>query len=214
VKRGEWIAVMGPSGSGKSTLMNVLGCLDRATSGHVLVDGTDITSLRGSGLTGFRREKLGLIFQQFHLIPYLTAVENVMLAQYYHSMADETEAREALVRVGLADRLSHLPGQLSGGEQQRVCIARALINHPDIILADEPTGNLDEENEDKVMSIFSGLHREGHTIIMVTHDHAVGRMADRRVEPHHGDLVRFRPVTHAAHHIFDRTIAAHLRLGG
>src|SRR5499427_7382735 len=168
VKCGEWIAVMGPSGSGKSTLMNVIGCLDRPTSGQVLVDGTDITSLRGSDLTQFRREKIGLIFQQFHLIPYLTAVENVMLAQYYHSMADETEARQSLVRVGLADRLGHLPGQLSGGEQQRVCIARALINHPDIILADEPTGNLDEENEDKVMSIFSELHREGHTIIMVT----------------------------------------------
>src|SRR5215469_12809735 len=158
VKPGEWIAVMGPSGSGKSTLMNVIGCLDRPTSGQVLVDGTDITSLRGSDLTQFRREKIGLIFQQFHLIPYLTAVENVMLAQYYHSMADETEAHEALVRVGLADRLGHLPGQLSGGEQQRVCIARALINHPDIILADEPTGNLDEENENKVMNIMRELH--------------------------------------------------------
>src|SRR5262245_8656184 len=206
VKRGEWIAVMGPSGSGKSTLMNVLGCLDRPTSGHVLVDGTEITALRGRDLTGFRREKIGLIFQQFHLIPYLTAVENVMLAQYYHSMADEVEAREALVRVGLADRLSHLPGQLSGGEQQRVCIARALINHPDIILADEPTGNLDEENEDKVMSIFSGLHREGHTIIMVTHDHAVGRMADRRVELHHGVLVDLSLTPHEAAEVFDEVL--------
>src|SRR5215467_1096618 len=124
VKRGEWIAVMGPSGSGKSTLMNMLGCLDRPTSGQVLVDGTDITRLRGVGLTRFRREKIGLIFQQFQLIPYLTAVENVMLAQHYHSMAEEAEAREALVKVGLEDRLDHLPAQLSGGEQQRVCIAR------------------------------------------------------------------------------------------
>ena len=183
VKRGEWIAVMGPSGSGKSTLMNVLGCLDRATSGHVLVDGTDITSLRGSGLTGFRREKLGLIFQQFHLIPYLTAVENVMLAQYYHSMADETEAREALVRVGLADRLSHLPGQLSGGEQQRVCIARALINHPDIILADEPTGNLDSRTSQEIMELLKALNeREGKTVILVTHDAILaGRYAHRTI---------------------------------
>jgi len=206
VKRGEWIAVMGPSGSGKSTLMNMLGCLDHPTSGQVLVNGTDITRLRGSALTEFRREKIGLIFQQFHLIPYLTAVENVMLAQYYHSMADETEAREALARVGLADRLDHLPGQLSGGEQQRVCIARALINHPEIVLADEPTGNLDEENEDKVMSIFSGLRREGHTIIMVTHDHAIGRMADRRVELHHGVLVDLSLTTHEAAEVFDEVL--------
>src|SRR5262249_57669915 len=121
-------------------------------------------------------------FEEVDSIRYLTGVENGMLAQYYHSMADEAEAREALERVGLGDRLDHLPSQLSGGEQQRVCIARALINHPEIILADEPTGNLDEENEDKVMSIFSELRREGHTIIMVTHDHAIGRMADRRGE--------------------------------
>jgi putative ABC transport system ATP-binding protein len=206
VKQGEWMAVMGPSGSGKSTLMNMIGCLDRPSSGQVLVDGTDITELRGGDLTQFRREKIGLIFQQFHLIPYLTAVENVMLAQYYHSMADEPEASEALGRVGLADRLKHLPGQLSGGEQQRVCIARALINHPDIILADEPTGNLDEENEDKVMSIFSGLRRDGHTIIMVTHDHAIGRMADRRVELHHGVLVDLSLTTHEAAEVFDEVL--------
>jgi len=206
VKRGEWVAVMGPSGSGKSTLMNMLGCLDRPTSGQVLVDGTDITGLRGAGLTRFRREKIGLIFQQFHLIPYLTAVENVMLAQHYHSMADEAEAREALVKVGLEDRLDHLPAQLSGGEQQRVCIARALINHPEIVLADEPTGNLDEENEDRVMSIFNGLRRDGHTIIMVTHDHAIGRMADRRVELHHGVLVDLSLTTHEANEVFDEVL--------
>jgi putative ABC transport system ATP-binding protein len=206
INRGEWTAVMGPSGSGKTTLMNVLGCLDRPTSGQAFIDGTDITSLKENELTEFRRDKVGLIFQQFHLIPYLTAVENVMLAQYFHSMADESEAREALRRVGLQDRLRHLPSELSGGEQQRVCIARALINHPEIILADEPTGNLDEDNEHKVMQLFSEMHAEGHTIIMVTHDHAIGRMADRRVELHHGVLVDLSLTTHEADEVFDEIL--------
>src|SRR5262252_1586002 len=163
VSPGEWLAIMGPSGSGKSTLVNLIGCLDRPDSGQIWLDGQNVSALPASELNRVRAEKVGLIFQQFHLIPYLTALENVMLAQYYHSMADEAEAREALSRVGLSDRLDHLPSQLSGGEQQRVCIARALINHPEIILADEPTGNLDEENENKVMNIFSGLRRDGHT---------------------------------------------------
>lgn len=206
VRRGEWVAVMGPSGSGKTTLMNIIGCLDTPTSGQVTVDGTDIAGLSQKELTEFRREKVGLIFQQFHLIPYLTALENVMLAQYYHSMADEAEAREALVRVGLGERLTHLPSQLSGGEQQRVCIARALINHPEIILADEPTGNLDEENEENVMRLFTELHREGHTIVMVTHDHAIGRMADRRVALQHGVLVDLSLHTHQVDEIFDEVL--------
>jgi putative ABC transport system ATP-binding protein len=197
---------MGPSGSGKTTLMNMIGCLDRPTSGQVFIDGADVTTLTRSELTRYRREKVGLVFQQFHLIPYLTAVENVMLAQYYHSMADEGEAKEALARVGLGDRLKHLPSQLSGGEQQRVCIARALINHPEIILADEPTGNLDEENEDNVMRIFRELHREGHTIVMVTHDHAIGRMADRRVALQHGVLVDLSLSTHEASEVFDEIL--------
>lgn len=206
VKRGEWAAVMGPSGSGKTTLMNVVGCLDRPTSGQAFICGTDVTGLKENDLTEFRRDKIGLIFQQFHLVPYLTAIENVMLAQYFHSMADEREASEALVRVGLGDRLTHLPSQLSGGEQQRVCIARALINSPEIILADEPTGNLDEDNEQKVMQLFSELHAAGHTIIMVTHDHAVGRMADRRVELHHGVLVDLSLTTHEADEVFDEIL--------
>ena len=128
------------------------------------------------------------MFQQFHLVPYLTAVENVMLAQYFHSLADEREAAEALARVGLGDRLRHLPSQLSGGEQQRVCVARALINQPNVILADEPTGNLDEVNETLVMGLLTELHREGHTIVLVTHDPEIGRMAERRIELHHGRL--------------------------
>lgn len=188
VERGEWLAVMGPSGSGKSTLMNILGCLDSPGSGRVSIDGEDLTRLSKSELARFRAEKVGFIFQQFHLAPYLTALENVMLAQYFHSLAEEKEAAEALRRVGLGGRLRHLPAQLSGGEQQRVCVARALINQPNLILADEPTGNLDEVNESIVMSLFTDLHREGHTILMVTHDPEIGRMAERRVNLHHGRL--------------------------
>ena len=190
LKRGEWIAVMGPSGSGKSTLLNVLGCLDSPTSGQIKVDGYELTTLRPRELARFRAEKVGFIFQQFHLVPYLTAVENVMLAQYFHSLADEEEAAEALRRVGLGDRLEHLPSQLSGGEQQRVCVARALINQPNLILADEPTANLDEVNEAMVLELFAELHRAGHTIVMVTHDAEVGRMAQRRIELHHGRLAK------------------------
>ncbi len=186
---GEWVAVMGPSGSGKTTLLNIIGCLDRPTRGQVVIDGQDISRLSPRDLTHFRREKVGLIFQQFHLIPYLTALENVMLAQYFHSMADEAEAREALERVGLGDRLHHLPSQLSGGEQQRVCIARALINQPRIILADEPTGNLDKANEDVVLSLFQELHAEGHTVLLVTHDPHLGQLADRLIQLDHGRIV-------------------------
>jgi putative ABC transport system ATP-binding protein len=191
VERGEWIAVMGPSGSGKSTLLNVLGGLDSPTTGQVTVDGCELSSLQARELARFRAEKVGFIFQQFHLVAYLTAIENVMLAQYFHSLADEEEAAEALRRVGLGDRLEHLPSQLSGGEQQRVCVARALINQPNLILADEPTGNLDEVNEAMVLGLFTELHRAGHTIVMVTHDVEVGRRAERRIELHHGRLAEF-----------------------
>ncbi|MDR3244503.1 MAG: ABC transporter ATP-binding protein, partial [Elusimicrobiota bacterium] len=143
VEEGQWIAIMGPSGSGKTTMMNIIGCMDKPTLGNVFIDKTDISKESLKNLTEIRRDKIGLIFQQFHLINYLTALENVMAAQYYHSMPDEKEALEALDSVGLKERAKHLPNQLSGGEQQRVCIARALINHPKLILADEPTGNLD-----------------------------------------------------------------------
>ena len=170
VKKGDWIAIMGSSGSGKTTMMNIIGCMDRPSNGQVLIDGVDISKESQKNLTNIRREKIGLIFQQFHLISYLTALENVMVAQYYHSMIDEKEALEALKKVGLGDRAKHLPSQLSGGEQQRVCIARALINNPEIILADEPTGNLDEANEIMVIEILKQLHKEGATIIVVTHD--------------------------------------------
>jgi putative ABC transport system ATP-binding protein len=189
VDEGEWIAIMGPSGSGKTTLINILGGLDTPTGGQAVVDGTDVARLNEAGLTRYRAEKVGLIFQQFHLVPYLTALENVMLAQYFHSTTDEAEACEALARVGLKDRVTHLPAQLSGGEQQRVAVARALINHPKLVLADEPTGNLDEANQETVIQLLRELHNEGHTILMVTHDPALGSLADRRIELAHGRLV-------------------------
>jgi putative ABC transport system ATP-binding protein len=164
--------------------------MDRPTSGNVLLDGMDISGLSASELTHIRRDKIGLIFQQFHLISYLTALENVMVAQYYHSMTDEGEALQALARVGLEDRAAHLPRQLSGGEQQRVCIARALINYPKLILADEPTGNLDEANEGIVIDIFRRLHGEGSSIIVVTHDPEVAEVADRTVFLEHGRITK------------------------
>ena len=188
VNSGEWVAVMGPSGSGKSTLVNLIGCLDQPTQGAIWLDGENVAELPASELNRVRAEKIGFVFQQFHLIPYLTALENVMLAQYFHSMTDEKEARQALERVGLTERANHLPAQLSGGEQQRVCIARALINDPKIILADEPTGNLDAQNEEIVLRLLRELHDAGRTIVMVTHDPVMARLADRMIELHHGRL--------------------------
>src|SRR6516164_7488623 len=188
VDPGEWVSIMGPSGSGKSTLVNLIGCLDRPTTGEIWLDGENVARLSALELNRVRAEKIGFVFQQFHLIPYLTAVENVMLAQYFHSMTDEKEALDALERVGLKDRPYHVPSQLSGGEQQRVCIARALINDPKIILADEPTGNLDAQNEEIVLRLLREFHKQGRTIVMVTHDPVVARLADRRIELHHGKI--------------------------
>jgi putative ABC transport system ATP-binding protein len=186
IRAGEWVAVMGPSGSGKTTLLNLLGGLDAPDEGRVSVDGVDLTRLARPDLIRYRRERVGLIFQQFHLIPYLSAVENVMLAQYLHSLADEAEAARALEEVGLGHRLHHLPSALSGGEKQRVCIARALINRPKLILADEPTGSLDAENERGVLDLLQRVHDRGQTIVMVTHDLIVGRRADRQIQLEHG----------------------------
>ncbi len=190
VEKGEWVSIMGPSGSGKSTMMNIIGCMDKPTKGEVLLDGVDISKQSKKNLTTIRRDKIGLIFQQFHLVNYLTAVENVMLAQYYHSIPDEKEALEALERVGLADRAKHLPSQLSGGEQQRVCVARALINYPEIILADEPTGNLDEANEEIVVDLFNKLHQDGTTLIVVTHDPEVAEVAQRKIVLRSGKITK------------------------
>jgi putative ABC transport system ATP-binding protein len=186
IRAGEWLAVMGPSGSGKTTLLNLLGGLDGPDEGTLLVDGLDLGRLSRPELIRYRRESVGLVFQQFHLVPYLTAIENVMLAQYLHSMADEDEAARALEEVGLGRRLRHRPSALSGGERQRVCIARALINRPRLILADEPTGSLDEENEGIVMELFQKIHDRGQTVVMVTHDLSVGQRADRQIQLEHG----------------------------
>jgi putative ABC transport system ATP-binding protein len=206
VEAGEWIAIMGPSGSGKSTLVNLIGCLDRPSAGEILLDGENIAQISNSELNRVRAEKVGFIFQQFHLIPYLTAVENVMLAQYFHSMTDEQEALEALERVGLKQRAHHIPSQLSGGEQQRVCIARALINDPKIVLADEPTGNLDAVNEEIVLRLLRQLHQQGRTIVMVTHDPVVARLADRRIELHHGKIATQEVFSMADEEQFDEVL--------
>jgi putative ABC transport system ATP-binding protein len=199
IASGEWVALMGPSGSGKTTLINILGGLDTLSGGRVAVDGVDLAKLNENALVRYRAEKIGFVFQQFHLVPYLNAVENVMLAQYFHSVTDEAQAAEALRRVGLGERLTHLPAQLSVGEQQRVAIARALINQPKLILADEPTGNLDEANEKIVIDLFRELHKSGHTILMVTHDPDIARQADRRIELAHGRL-SFDTAQHGPNH--------------
>lgn len=206
VEPGEWIAIMGPSGSGKSTLVNLIGCLDRPSSGEILLDGENVAGMTASELNRVRAEKIGFVFQQFHLIPYLTALENVMLAQYFHSMTDEQEALEALERVGLKQRAYHIPSQLSGGEQQRVCIARALINDPKIVLADEPTGNLDAVNEEIVLRLLRELHQQGRTIVMVTHDPVVARLADRRIELHHGKIAAQEVFSMADEEQFDEVL--------
>lgn len=189
VREGEWVAIMGPSGSGKTTMLNLLSLLDTPTEGRYILDGADTSKVSERERAVVRREKIGLVFQQFHLVPYLSALENVMLAQYYHSMVDREDAAQVLERVGLSHRIGHLPSQLSGGEQQRVCIARALINQPAIILADEPTGNLDEANEEIILDFFKELHAEGRTIILVTHNPELAEFSDRVVRLQHGRVV-------------------------
>lgn len=192
---GEWTMIMGPSGSGKTTLLNMISCLDRPTSGKILVLGQDLGSMTNAKLTEFRRNNLGQVFQQYHLIPYLSALENVMIAQHFHSVVDREAAADALGDVGLEKRLEHVPSKLSGGEQQRVAIARALINEPAIILADEPTGNLDKKNGELIMEIFKELHAKGQTIIFVTHNQELARWGDRVVEMADGAVVSDRATT-------------------
>ncbi len=182
---------MGHSGSGKSTLLNLVGGLDRPSDGSLRVGGEDLRLLTEDGLARFRREFVGIIFQQHHLVPYLTAVENVMLSQYFHSVPDEAEARFALERVGLGHRLKNRPGELSGGEQQRVCIARAIINSPKLLLGDEPTGNLDHQSTTMVMELLRELRAEERfTIVMVTHNPEVAAWGDRTIHLDDGILVR------------------------
>lgn len=188
IYKGEWLAIMGPSGSGKSTLLNILSLMDDPSSGKYILDNEDLEQINEEQKITLRREKIGLIFQQFHLIPYLSALENVMLSQYYHSSVDEEDAKAVLEKVGLSHRLSHLPSQLSGGEQQRVCIARALINNPEILLADEPTGNLDEANEKIVLETLQKLKNEGKTIVLITHNPELAKFADLTLILQHGIL--------------------------
>ncbi|HDZ4931508.1 ABC transporter ATP-binding protein [Campylobacter jejuni] len=188
VYEGEWLAIMGPSGSGKSTLLNILSLMDTPSSGEYLLDSENLEQMDEEQKITLRREKIGLIFQQFHLIPYLNALENVMLSQYYHSSVDEEDAKIVLEKVGLSHRLTHLPSQLSGGEQQRVCIARALINNPELLLADEPTGNLDEANEKIVLQTLQKLKNEGKTIVLITHNPDLAKFADRTLILQHGVL--------------------------
>lgn len=188
VYEGEWLAIMGPSGSGKSTLLNILSLMDTPSSGEYILDNENLEQMDEEQKIALRREKIGLVFQQFHLIPYLNALENVMLSQYYHSSVDEEDAKMVLEKVGLSHRLTHLPSQLSGGEQQRVCIARALINNPELLLADEPTGNLDEANEQIVLQTLQKLKNEGKTIVLITHNPDLAKFADRTLILQHGVL--------------------------
>ncbi|MCB2190241.1 MAG: ABC transporter ATP-binding protein [Deltaproteobacteria bacterium] len=182
VRAGEFLAIMGPSGSGKSTLLHILGLLDRPSDGSYRLDGTEVSSLSDDELARLRNDKLGFVFQSFHLLPKSTALDNVLLPFTYAGQfpADARErAKRALARVGLEPRLHHRPGEMSGGECQRVAIARALVNDPEVIFADEPTGNLDQRSSLEIISILQELHAEGRTIVLVTHDAAVGCMCNR-----------------------------------
>ncbi|WP_435348379.1 ABC transporter ATP-binding protein [Haloarchaeobius sp. HRN-SO-5] len=184
VPRGSYTAVMGPSGSGKSTLMNVVGCLDTPTEGTVFLDGQEVTAMSDRQRTRIRGEEVGFVFQTFNLMPRMTALENVALPLVFRGVgASERRDRatELLERVGLGDRLEHLPNELSGGQRQRVAIARALVNDPALILADEPTGNLDSDTGERIMALFEELHAEGNTVVMVTHERPIAEHAERIV---------------------------------
>jgi len=190
INRGQWVCILGRSGSGKSTLLHLLGGLDRPTSGTVGFDGTDIFSLRGGKLDRYRNQHAGFVFQFYHLLPELTALENVLIGAMLGSSilgwpgkrkAARQTAIEMLERVGLGDRLTHRPAKLSGGERQRVAIARALVNRPSVLLADEPTGNLDASTAGSILDLFRSLHQDGQTIVMVTHDQTVANAGDRVV---------------------------------
>lgn len=192
VEQGEYCAIMGPSGSGKSTAMNIIGCLDRPTDGHYYLDNLDVAQIDDRSLAHIRNKKLGFVFQQFHLLPQLTALENVMLPMVYASVNPKERsdrAIEALTKVGLANRLNNKPTQLSGGQQQRVAIARAIVNHPVVLLADEPTGALDSRTTQEVLDIFSELNASGITVVMVTHEPEVARQTQRIVWFRDGQVV-------------------------
>ncbi len=190
IGRGEFVALMGPSGSGKTTLMNVLGCLDTPEQGAYFLDGKDVSRMEEDELAEVRNEHIGFVFQSFNLIPDLSILENVSLPSFYAGSEDIAKAQEILEKIGLGDRLHHYPSELSGGQRQRVAIARALINDPEIILADEPTGNLDSQSGQDVMQIFKQLNEEGKTIILVTHDTFTSSFAARHINLKDGILVK------------------------
>jgi putative ABC transport system ATP-binding protein len=191
IERGQYVSIMGASGTGKSTLMNILGCLDRPTSGRMELDGIDVYSLDDDALSNLRNKKIGFVFQQFFLLERTTALDNVLLPLIHadkYPQDEENQARKALISVGLEDRMNYTANELSGGQQQRVAIARALINNPDIILADEPTGNIDEDSTAEILDIFLRFHKEGKTIVLITHDRDVASQAERVLELKDGCL--------------------------
>jgi len=197
VMEGEFVAIMGQSGSGKSTMMNILGCLDSLTRGRYFLDGEDVTKIRGAELAAIRNRKIGFVFQSFNLLPKLSALQNVELPMVYAGSSKRQRreaAMEALTKVGLADRVQHKPNELSGGQKQRVAIARALVNKPAILLADEPTGNLDSRSGEEIMAIFQALNRDGATIIMVTHEAEIAAHTKRIVTFKDGRIVSDAPV--------------------
>ena len=197
VDRGEFVAIIGQSGSGKTTLLDIVGCLSRPTSGEYWLDGDHVNTLPDSSLTGIRNKKIGFIFQTFQLLARKTALENVQLPLMYAGASrifQQDRARELLTRVGLQERLLHYSNQLSGGQQQRVAIARALANSPSLLLADEPTGNLDSQSGKDILELFEHLHRQGQTIVMITHDPLIAQRAERRITLSDGRIVADDPV--------------------